>query len=178
MSFLINSNFTYPGTNGTSSPLFGWENVNLPGSLAMAVLRDGTARTGTAYLQVTAEEPGASVASDFWLDPGNATWLNTGGAFVIGTASVSVLAWVRAPSAPVEGVLTIWQMTEVPVANIQSTDRQFTVYDNKWIMIENTMSIVPVDNPNSGTYDNYHIRVEFYVSTTGVPLDIDSVMAF
>ena len=91
--------------------------------------------------------------------------------------SISVLAWVRAPTAgaygtSVQGTLTLWQLDKKNSIDIQNLDRPFEIIKHdEWFMIENTLDIQQAQ----GTYD---FRVEFYLTTTEVIMDIDSVMVF
>jgi hypothetical protein len=124
----------------------------------MNAISNGTARVGNSFLRVTTSQAGGSVAID--TIPGQ-----------LFAVSVYALAWVRAPQGAVQGVLNLWELGHSPAANLRSMSRNFEVYDDKWIMIENALDAAPAGNSSQVNF-----RVEFYVSTVNTPLDIDAVM--
>jgi hypothetical protein len=135
-----------------------WRPVNLASAVDAFVLEDGTARTGTQFLRANTTEAGGSVAIDTAEITGE-------GALPL---NVYVLAWVRAPQRPIDGTLTLWELS--PDVDVAHSDRPFGDLPDEWIMIENALDVVAA---NSVTF-----RVEFYIGTTGEWLDIDTVMCF
>lgn len=175
MGFIANTSFSMPEYVALNNRLFGWFASNLAAQVQMLpidnTMGDAPPRTGTGYMSMLVHQAGGSVAHDFDL--------NDPLAMNPPTQSISVLAWVRAPTAGaagavVSGTLTLWQLDKSHSKDIQNMDRDFSIDvddHDKWIMIENTLDIQAVN----GTYN---FRVEIYQSSVDVMLDIDTVMVF
>jgi hypothetical protein len=122
----------------------------------MDVIRDGTARSGSAFLRARPRQDAGSVAADFTLA---GSWR---------LASLGAIAWIRAkPGGPnVSGQLTIWQLSAT--GSPKSSNLVFAV-GNEWKLLANSYDLVQ----DTGRLD---FRVEFYFSSVNVDLGVDSVM--
>jgi len=140
-----------------------WQPVNLADAVTATRTTDGTALSGTAFLRVTTTASGGSVSHDLDVSrpiPGTND-------FTV-DSELAVSAWVRAaPGGPsVSGTLAVWQLgvdTADPANHPATT---FTV-TSTWTQIPNSLSL---------TTGSFAIRVEFYLDTVGVGLDIDCVL--
>jgi hypothetical protein len=132
-----------------------WRPVNVGNAVTMNVVRDGTARSGSAFLRASSTQGAGSVAADFRLAGSR-------------LASIGAIAWVRAkPGSPnVSGQLSIWQLSAT--RSPKSSDLVFTV-GNEWKLLANSYDLVQ----DTGRFD---FRVEFYFSSVNVDLDVDCVM--
>ena len=136
-----------------------WKLLNLPGAAAPPqVIRNGTARSGNAFLRWSANAPMSSVAIDFIVNEPKPP------------RSLCALAYVRvapAPGARISGIMKMWNLS-LPGPQ-DSNDTHFTV-GLDWSML-----MCAIDLPLQPTT---RIRLEFYY-TAGVPLmDIDTVNVF
>ena len=136
----------------------GWRPVNLASSVTMTAMRNGAAgnaQSGSGFLRALTRQQGGSVAIDTTFSG-------------LAPVNLAVFAWVRAAGAPVNGTLTVWQLTPGGVNNHPDTPFQAT---GNWTLISNVIELV---NPGTG---NINVRVEFYINTVNANLDIDSVVA-
>ena len=139
-----------------------WGAVNLPGSVSVARVADGTAHSGGAFLRASTTAVGGSVAIDL-----NALRGIPGTNNFMVDSSIAVMAWVRtAPGLPnMNGSLTVWHLGVDPSDPANRPSTLFSV-NNTWTLVSNAIEMV------SGPYD---LRVEFYLNTVGTSLDVDCV---
>jgi hypothetical protein len=157
----------------------GWRPVNSAEAVTMERLADGTAYSGSAFLRVTTSVFQGSIAQDVVSARnvsisvsgsttlgGHAHEVVGSGSGIIEESSFGVFAWVRAaPGGPnVSANLTLWQFPPGVSTNIA-----FTVGSN-WTLISNCIDIIA---PQTAM-----IRIEFYLDSVNVALDIDSVLGF
>ncbi len=164
MSLIGNGNFEH-GSNG-------WRPVNGASSVTMSLVADGTAKSGNTFLRAKTTTASGSVAFDFTAGM-NAFVTADDGSTLGGAATVQGVAaavWVRAkPGGPqMSGTLTLWQL-HAP-GNGNHPDSKFTV-GGDWTLITNVLDLVA--EPNNAIPA---VRIEFYMTTTNVFLDIDCVM--
>lgn len=149
MAFLANANFD------SAAGYTPWFKCNLSENVLLAVVQDGSAKSGTAFLRASTTAAGGSVAQDIRSLPN--------------VPSMGVYAWVRASPgapAPVSGTLTIWELNAT--GNNNHPNAPF-VAGNDWILVANAIDFQQA-SPN--------IRVEFYVNNVApAQLDIDCVIA-
>ena len=152
MALLENSTF--------ETGIGGWNLLNLPGPAAPQVIRNGTARSGNAFLRWSPNAPMSSVAIDFIVDEPKPP------------RSLCALAYVRVapnpqPATSVSGIMKMWNLS-LPGPQ-DANDTHFTV-GSDWSIL-----MCAIDLPLRPTT---RIRLEFYY-TAGVPLmDIDTVNVF
>lgn len=157
----------------------GWGPCNLPDNVSIGVMRNGTAKSGEAFLRASTTVVGGSVAQDFYPN---------------GTEPcVGVLAWIRAAPGgpPVSGMLTIWRL-DIGTRE----DVQFAATSD-WTLVTSvspalpTVLVVGGDEARStpaphgrrstltrqASPNVPRLRVEFYIDTTNADFDIDCVIA-
>jgi hypothetical protein len=151
MAYLENSTF--------EGGLGNWKQINLPGPAGPVVIRDGTARSGAAYLAWGPLSRMASIGIDFipaTTDP---------------PRSLCALAYVRAMPNPVpittSGIMKLWNLSRPSV--LDNTDTYFTV-GNQWTLIMCSIDI-PIQAPPL-------IRLEFYWNGGYQMMHIDTVNVF
>lgn len=139
-----------------------WRPVNLPGSVTMTRISDGTAFSGAAFLRVSTTVSGGSVAHDLKVlrrVPGTNDFF--------ADSDIAVWAWVRTASGGpnMSASLAVWQLGVDPTDPATHPTTAFEV-NNTWTLVANSISVV------AGSYD---VRVEFYLGTLATSLDIDCV---
>lgn len=166
MAYLKNSTFE----TGTA----GWKPINGASQVTMTAVEDGTARSGNKFLRAKSDVFDGSVGTDFAL--GSVSGAQPDWTVMTMTYSVGALAYVRsAPGGPaVSGTLKLWSLgLEARPENSNGTN--FYV-GNDWTMIMCALDGTGHQYLRSGNrYGFPTIRVEFYLKTPGVFLDIDTV---
>jgi hypothetical protein len=157
MAWLVNATFDNP-LAGSANDYFPWQSYDYGSPVTLAVVRDGTAMSGSAFLRARTTRSLGSVSQDVTIG-------GIGGGAQSGY-SLGVYAWVRAAvgAAPVSGFLVIWELS--PQGSNNHPSASFTV-GNSWVRVSNAISLV---NPG-------YLRVAFYLSTVNADLDIDCVIA-
>ena len=152
MALLENSTF--------ETGIGNWRLLNLPGPVSPQVTRNGTARSGDAFLRWSAQAPMSSVAIDFYVEEPKPP------------RSLCALAYVRVvpnpqPMISVSGIMKMWNLSQPGPQDVNDT--RFTVGpDWSLLMCSIDLPLLPATR----------VRLEFYY-TGGFPfLDIDTVNVF
>jgi hypothetical protein len=145
--------------DGTSN---GFRPVNHPGSVTMNVMTyaAGDHGSGTGFLRASTTQVGGSVAVDLTFFSNAALPLG-----------VTAFAWVRSRGGPLQGLLTIWELTSGVTNHF---DTQFTAGAD-WHLINNALITLTTANPISAN-NTLTFRLEFYLNTIGQNLDIDTAV--
>jgi hypothetical protein len=153
------------GSTTFESNAFGWRPVYQVPSVTAGVLADTSARTGGYVLRASSTVVDGSVAVDGWAEL-------SGPADVVLELTVGAFAWVRAAPGhnSCSGSLVIHQLGLPSDSN--KSEARFTV-GNDWTLITNVLTFRTGEIP---TESNVQYRVEFYLKSPNVPLDIDSVI--
>lgn len=110
--------------------------------------------SGTGFLRASTTQVGGSVAVD----------LIYTGQPALYPLYITAFAWVRSLNGPLDGIMTLWQLP-----GYLNPDTQFTA-GRDWRLINNAIrTVANVPSPAG-------FRLEFYMNTTGVNLDIDTAI--
>ena len=154
----------------------GWRGVHQGTAVSFQIVRDGTARSGAAFLRARADVAGASIGTD----------TNIGGIHdrpdgfhMATTRSVGAFAWVRsAPGGPaVNGHFKLWSLghENMPYNN---NGTNFTA-TGEWSLVACALDRTEFTwQPHRQAWSHPVIRLEFYLHTPLAFLDIDTVMLF
>lgn len=166
MAYLRNSTF--------ETGLAGWNRINGANQVTMAIVSDGTARSGQNFLRAKSDVVDGSVGTDFAISSSSGAQPPQGVNSM--NVSVAALAYVRAAPGgpPVQGFLKLWSLGLEGRAENNNGTRFIAGSDWTLVMcaLDGTShQYLPAEN----RYAFPTIRVEFYLQTPGAYLDIDTV---
>ncbi|MBC9246535.1 hypothetical protein H4P12_07375 [Paracoccus sp. 11-3] len=166
MAYLRNSTF--------ETGLAGWNRINGANQVTMAIINDGTARSGQNFLRAKSDVVDGSVGTDFAIP--STSGAQPAQADNAMNFSVGALAYIRAAPGgpPVQGHFKLWSLgLESRPENSNGTN--FRV-GNDWSLIMCALDGTSYQYLRAeNRYGFPTIRVEFYLQTPGAYLDIDTV---
>ena len=166
MSYLTNATFR--------DGIVPWRRFNLAQNVATDIGRDGTAFSGDSFLRFQVSAQSGSVAVDFvpvvrfkqtYASPPE---VNVAGFSFPTNLCAQVYIRTRPGMGSVSGTLAFWQLG-LPAGRTNNPNTAFTVTDT-WTLIFLSIDLYQDVDP--------HVRLEIYLDTLNVALDVGAVCVY